>query len=556
MYQEEMKSSNLAKFLSNYRYVFVDTCSLMEDSFPKFMDSLTASKEYWNEELQIIILGECIEELKKHSKNKEDANVRISATRALKIIRHDKRHTKAFTITKSAKNSIAFADNAIFTNVSSLRIQNKILVITQDKKLTTDLLKLNRLDSQKGRYLDVYRINPKSDLEMNPGEFPAKTYTKKQDASSFQKLEKDTKEKDKTANKKEEPSFNEAQKAVLANDEKLMANLSNSTYKDENKIRDIDAQLKRIASLPSKEFSSLQLKLSKVDLQKKKAELIQKAPIKKEEPKKIPETKPLPQQKEATLWREFGQKPSDALRQLAKHYHSIVRDSSIDYVAMVHGELDLTEEDLTKVDSLAFNAPSFRYRKGERTYLFNKGKDFQVSLEENEPIKEINKPTPAKEKPQPKQEEPLSKTVAKKETKQTVPAPKKAAKKSVSQEKKEPVVDPNKKLKVRKAKKKTTDNQEVVDVLVLVPSKPASKKETAKKKIVPLKKDNDPKKVEEALSADKTLNANVHNPNYPKEKALADVKAQIARLAALDETAMKGLSLKMADLKKLEKSLH
>lgn len=553
MYQEEMKPSALAKFLSIYRYVFVDTCSLMEDSFPRFMDSLTASKEYWNEGLQIIILGECIEELKKHSKSKEDANARISATRALKIIRHDKWHTKAFTIIKPAKNSIAFADNAIFTNVSSLRIQNKILVITQDKKLTTDLLKLNRLDSQRGRYLDVYRINHQSDLEVNPGELPAKTYTKKHDASSFQKLEKDTKEKNKTTNKKEEPSFNEAQKAVLANDEKLMANLSNSTYKDENKIRDLDAQLERIASLSSQELSVLKLKLSKADLQKKKTELSKKIPTKKEEPKKASEVKPLAKQKETNVWREFGQKPSDALRLLAQHYHSIVRDSSIDYVAMVHGELDLTEEDLVKVDSLASNAPSFRYRKGERTYLFSKGKDFQVSLEENQPAKEITKPALTKEKQQPKQESNISKTTTKKEQS---PVSKKTAKKAEPSEKKEPVVDPNKKLKVRKAKKKTSDNKEVVDVLVLVPSKPAAKKATQKKKVVSPKKKNDPKKVEEALSADKILNANVHNPNYPKDKALADVKAQISRLNALDESLIQGLSLKLADLKKLEKSLH
>lgn len=65
-----MKSSSLAKFLNEYDYVFVDTCSLMEDTFPLFMDKLVASKSIGGEDLQVIVLGECVDELKKHAKEK------------------------------------------------------------------------------------------------------------------------------------------------------------------------------------------------------------------------------------------------------------------------------------------------------------------------------------------------------------------------------------------------------------------------------------------------------------------------------------------------------
>ena len=68
MYSEEIKSSNLAKFLNNFDKVFMDTCSLMEDSFPLFMDCLVKSREYWKDGLKVIVLGECMEELKKHSR--------------------------------------------------------------------------------------------------------------------------------------------------------------------------------------------------------------------------------------------------------------------------------------------------------------------------------------------------------------------------------------------------------------------------------------------------------------------------------------------------------
>ena len=56
MYSEETKPSNLAKLLNNFDKVFMDTCSLMEDSFPQFMDCLVKSHEYWKDGLKVIVL--------------------------------------------------------------------------------------------------------------------------------------------------------------------------------------------------------------------------------------------------------------------------------------------------------------------------------------------------------------------------------------------------------------------------------------------------------------------------------------------------------------------
>ena len=170
MYSEETKPSNLAKLLNNFDKVFMDTCSLMEDSFPQFMDCLVKSHEYWKDGLKVIVLGECMEELKKHSKSK-DGDKFVEAKLAIKILEHNKRHGKTIEITKPTHKD-GFADRAIFAKVTDLRIAEKILIITQDKKLTNDIRGLNGLESQKGTNIHVSRISRNGDLEINYGEKP------------------------------------------------------------------------------------------------------------------------------------------------------------------------------------------------------------------------------------------------------------------------------------------------------------------------------------------------------------------------------------------------
>lgn len=517
MYKEELNSSNLGKFLDEFDYVFVDTCSLMEDTFPLFMDKLTSSKEYWKEGLEVIVLGECIDELKKHAKekSKDRVDTRIAATRALKIIRHDKWHEKTLTITKASGDN--FADNAIFTKVSGLRIHNKILVVTQDKTLTTDLLKLNKLDSQRGRYLSVYRLNQESNLEMNPGETYTKNSNKKHDASSFQKEEKD---------KKTQP-LTKAQLTIIQEDNKLVKNLNNPKYKDKNKISDIDLQLKRLANINQVFLKDISLKLSKEELLKKRNELSSK--LKKNEKKA---TNPTPK-KEDTVISATGKTASEALSRLADQYHSIIRDPSVSYFDTVHGELDLTNDDLTNVDILAAKKNTLTYSKGKTSYFFNKNdKFFTVSLKQDAPKKDEKKAviqekplTPKKEKPSPKKDESLSK----------------------------------KKVKIVKVRG-TTDrgsSSAIPEGIVLVVGEPKKKQVNAPKEKVAILKKKAPTKIsmDVIINADLVLNANINNPNYPKDKALEDIKKQKQRLKDLSQADLAKLHLSLDDLSKIEKKL-
>lgn len=539
MYNEELKSSKLAQFLNDYDYVFVDTCSLMEDSFPLFMDYLSKSKEYWKEDLQVIVLGECVEELKKHAKEKEKDR-KIAALRALKIIRHDKWHKKAFTITKAEGSS--FADNAIFTKVSGLRIHNKILVITQDKTLTTDLLKLNRLDSQKGRYLSVYRLTPHSELEKNPGENGEKTFNKKHETSSFQKVEKDNKT----------VALNKAQKVIIEEDNKLAKNLSNPNYKTKNKIKDIDNQLSKLNKLDENSLSALSLRFSKEDLLKKKEELL---PSKKGEKKEI-------KKETSSVIVTTGASPSEALKRLALNYHSIVRDPSVSYVGAVHGNLDLTSDDLKKVDQLAVSKGNFCYNKGNVVYSFEKGKEYSVScknLSSKKP-EEQKRSTPVSMKeekkknlPPKKEENKKTKTASSSMKKENKPLPQKE-KPILSKD--DPIL--KKKIRIVKVKGSTSggSSSAIPEGIVLVVGEPKAR--TPKKEKAPVLKKaaskNDSSLLKEAMDADRVLNANLNNPNYPKEKALLDIQKQKARLKKLSSKDLSNLQLHLEDLERIEKS--
>ncbi len=529
MYQEEMKSSSLAKFLNEYDYVFVDTCSLMEDTFPLFMDKLVASKEYWREDLQVIVLGECVDELKKHAKekSKERAASRLAAARALKIIRHDRWHTRALTITKTLGES--FADNAIYTRVSGLRIHNKLLVITQDKTLTTDLLKMNNLDSQKGRYLSVYRINQESELEKNPGETSLKQpFSKKHDASSFQKVEKDT-------NKPNELS--KLQKAIIQADERISKILPDANIKLKNKLKEVDEQITRLKKA-GEQAKSLKLNFQRDELIAKKSEL-----IKAKSAKKVEKKENFSKQSSSNKTGE-GKLPSEALRRLALNYNTILRGPSVPYFPEIHGELDLTEDDLTNVDVLGAKGGNFTYKKGNKTYFFVKDKEYSVSLnkEEKEIKPKQEKKNNDKVKPLPEKKEP---SLAKKDK----------AQKDKPQIKEDDNLA-NKKVKIVKVRGNVSggSSSAIPEGIILVVGESKKKQNKPQSIKKPQSSKKDEKLIIEARLFDKTLNANLHNPNYPKDKSLKEIAKQKERLKKLKKEDVKDFQLSLSDLEKLEKA--
>ena len=348
MYSEETKSSNLAKLICNFNKVFVDTCSLMEDSFPQFMETLDNARDYWKGVTEIIVLGECLDELKKHSKS-EDPIKRIGAKQALKILKHDRWHHKIITNTKASHDD-SFADRAIYAKVSDLRIAEKILVITQDKKLTNDIRGLNKLESQKGRIINVYLINKNGDLEVNYGE---KSFDHKPSRNqAHNKANEQAKQKPEAKKIAPNNSKNNSKSPVVLAENALLANISNPNYPSSKKLEDIEKQLELIKGLKPQERKELGLRLTEDKLLQEKKRLEKPAQEKKKEQKKPEQTKPQEQTKpkEPKPYYEYGKTPSQAFQKLGKHFGWMFRDPSIPFFEGVHGPFDLTSDDLKTAD--------------------------------------------------------------------------------------------------------------------------------------------------------------------------------------------------------------
>jgi rRNA-processing protein FCF1 len=410
MYKDESKSSSLAKFLSIYDYVFVDTCSLMEDGFPAFMDTLEASKEYWKDGLKIIVPSSCVSELKKHSHNKDSNEARIEAKRALKILRHvTSPWHRIIEISKDDKDK-DFADNVIFSTVSALRIKYKILIITQDRTLATDLRKLNDLDSQHGRYLSVNRLTPEGTLEETPDEVVRDTpnhsvrdsvrssagtkntsriETKPERTSRPFNERKDDQPRSIRPHRPEDEEWHEPTNPLMVADRHLCANLSNPNYLPERRLADIDAQIDALKALPAADLAKLQLAYTLPELEVEKQKLLPSVPaykkavpapvskpVVKETPVAVkaaapvapsvvkpvvskPETPATPAKAAlpAGVYYENGDTLYEALTLCCRKKGIILRDASVPYFAAVHGPVDLSSKDVDELTKTIGNLP-------------------------------------------------------------------------------------------------------------------------------------------------------------------------------------------------------
>ena len=92
--------------------------------------------------------------------------------------------------------------------------------------------------------------------------------------------------------------------------------------------------------------------------------------------------------------------------------------------------------------------------------------------------------------------------------------------------------------------------------IVLVVGEPKTR--TPKKEKAPVLKKaaskNDSSLLKEAMDADRVLNANLNNPNYPKEKALLEIQKQKIRLKKLSSKDISNLQLRLEDIERIEKS--
>ena len=372
MYKDEKKSSSLAETIAPFDYLIVDTCSLMDPNFPDWMDILAGAKSYLNPKQPILVFYKCVEELKKHATNKEDVSKRIAAKRALKILRHAK-WKKLLTVTKKDKTQ-NFADNAIFVQASYDRLNKRLAVITQDKSLATDLLRLNEQVSQHGFHVYVFKIGENGVLERNRG---ADIESSKQNRSFLR-------DKPTLTAKKEETRRSDLA-AIYSKDKEIAAHLEDKGYNHLSLLAQAKEQLRLLSKLEYAEVKTLKLKVDVAGLNKiiretrqPKTEKEAKTPQqpskqvennvgKKEVSKpskpevsvsKQAATKPdKPGASEKSDGRPsgylplygFGHNIKDSLLDVASIYGLVFRDPSIPYFRIAHGPLDITQSDLANI---------------------------------------------------------------------------------------------------------------------------------------------------------------------------------------------------------------
>lgn len=539
-FTEETKASKLAKFLSGIDLCYIDTCSLMEESFGPFLDTLNLSTEYFEDHRpEFIVVGQVVNELEKHAKKGETLELRIDAKRALRFLKLDKKGNKLFTIEK-VRSTEDFADPAIYSSISAQRINQKIILISQDKQLADDVRSLNNLDSQHGKFVNVYKVDPYGDLLENKGNVyqnQVRAQAKSSRSLPSKLPEKNIREAQplpRPAARKETPK-SLVPLDIKALDRAISSNIRNSTYPLARKLDDLDRQLKNLGSYSSSDISSWNLLYGPDALLKAKGELIalqektleeKEAPSAKEAkpasqpqplapaPESRPVSKPAPEAPKKRSPFGKGDTFISALKDLLGRYGTMIRDDGVPYVAAVHGPYDLVSSDFSKlVHEVAMLEIGSKKDATVKNLVFhiekNQG-DYRVTLEEAPKAEPAKAPAPAKKEPAPKKE--------------TAPAKKPAAKKS------------------QPAAPKAQEAAEA-----------SAPKSGAKPH--PGRKATHSPSYEEALKADRDLKAKINNPTYPLESKIKDLQAQEALVRTLKQSELKDLNYTVRGLQKAVRDL-
>ncbi len=148
----------LEQFISGRTRIFIDTCSMLEESFPLFVEHVIPLLEKHNN--RIIVPLAVNKELIHHLENPNKPELRASAIRALTIL--DRYKNTYFRILGNESDS--FPDNLFLHLYIQFRQDFRMLFITQDKGLAVDILNNNNSHSVHANAAVVKRITPQGYL--------------------------------------------------------------------------------------------------------------------------------------------------------------------------------------------------------------------------------------------------------------------------------------------------------------------------------------------------------------------------------------------------------
>lgn len=139
--------------------IMIDTCSLMHDKCGLLIDQLLPALRRHGKKL--IVPAKVVAELKKHQKDTSDPFRAASAEQGLALC---VRLRQADCLSIRGADRDNFADNTFFVAIGSYRYKYSILLITQDRKLGQDVLRLNEMQSTKGYPVEVCYLNGRGQL--------------------------------------------------------------------------------------------------------------------------------------------------------------------------------------------------------------------------------------------------------------------------------------------------------------------------------------------------------------------------------------------------------
>ena len=151
--KDKQALNNLKYYVKNYK-IFIDTCSILDEGVNKFwINIIPLLQEYQN---RIIIPHRVFEELNKHATNTTKVKLAKDAVKSLRFL---EQLNKNKLIEIRGEKTDNFVDNVFQVVFTKFRMKYKLLLITQDKNLTKDILSLNSGKAVRANTVHVRKIN-------------------------------------------------------------------------------------------------------------------------------------------------------------------------------------------------------------------------------------------------------------------------------------------------------------------------------------------------------------------------------------------------------------
>ncbi|MDR3000214.1 MAG: hypothetical protein LBU89_03025 [Fibromonadaceae bacterium] len=154
----EINSVETSDFIKEYDKIFIDTCSLMAymaHGIKEFSDFIVPILN--TSQKKLFVLKRVKSELKGIADDKKDKQSQDTIEKAKNAINFLEKYSNFIDFYDDLDEE-NIADNVFLSVFTRLRTKYKLLLITQDKELSRDIMQLNKFKSVKGKPCVVYHI--------------------------------------------------------------------------------------------------------------------------------------------------------------------------------------------------------------------------------------------------------------------------------------------------------------------------------------------------------------------------------------------------------------